>query len=412
MPMYNYKVRDAAGNVRIDMTEALNELVLVEKLQEKGYFVIKVVESLDLVQSAQQYDFKKEPTKFTHDATKLEDLLIFSRQLATMLDSGVPLMRSLDVIVNQITSKQLHAVLQKVRSDVQSGKSLSQALGKHTTIFGQFWVCLVEVGEASGALPVILTKLAVHVEEEEAFRSAISTALVYPMILAVASVGAVIFFALFVAPRFEEIFASMHADLPLMTRILLGVFKFIKVYFVLLAAGIGLGLFMGMNYIKTPLGKLQWEQFIFNLPVVGEVVKLILMERFASQMSILVGSGVPILLSLDIVARLLDNSSCSLLVGKIHDEVREGKGLADSMEKDSFFPGMAVQMIKVGEETGELSKMLEHVAKYYKNNVNAFVKRFATIIEPFMLVFMAFVIGVIVLSIFLPLFKLGQGGHH
>jgi type IV pilus assembly protein PilC len=409
MPKYTYTARDSSGKIKTDILEANNEQALIEKLQAQGLFIIKFYEPLEIIQS-QPVLQKGVNRRFDHNNVKLEDLLIFSRQLATMLEAGVPLMRSLDVVLSQIQSRDLYNIISQIRNDVEAGKAFSQALSRHPKVFGQFWISLVEVGEASGTLADVLNKVAQHVEAEAEFRSIIISALVYPAILMFASLGAIVFFAIFVAPKFEEIFKSLKADLPLMTVLLLGTFKFVKTYLLFIIGGAIGGVFLLMNYFKTPLGKLQLEQILFKLPVFGEIMKLIIMERFAAQMAILVGSGVPILLSLDIVSRLVENESVGLLINKVREEVREGKGLADTLAKESFFPLMAVQMIKVGEETGELSKMLDHVAKYYKKNVEAFLKRFSTIFEPFMLVFMAGAIGVIVVSIFLPLFKLGQGG--
>ncbi len=409
MGIYSYTARDSTGKIKADTAEAANEQALVEKLQAQGFFIIKYSEVLQMVQD-QPDAVKSAAIKFNHTKVKLQDLLVLSRQLATMLEAGVALIRSLDVIVPQIQSKQLYDVVKQVRNDIESGKSFSQALGKHPKIFGQFWVSLVEVGEAAGTMPSVLNKLAAHVEDQAAFQSAIISAIIYPCILCVVCVGAIVFFAMVVAPRFEEVFASLHAELPVVTQVLLATFKFIQVNLLLIAGTIAALVFVARNYFKTTRGGIQLEQIIFKLPVVGEVSKLIIMERFTSQMSILIGSGVPILLSLEIVERLVDNQSCGLLISKVRQEVREGKGLADSMAKESFFPSMAVQMIKVGEETGELAKMFDHVAVFYKNTVEAFMKRFGTIFEPFMLIFMAFSIGVIVVAIFMPLFKLGQGG--
>jgi type IV pilus assembly protein PilC len=202
----------------------------------------------------------------------------------------------------------------------------------------------------------------------------------------------------------------MHSELPPLTKILLGTFKFIKTNFLLLIGGMIFVFFVLKTYFQTPVGILHKEQIIFRTPIIGDVAKLIIMERFASQMAILISSGVPIILALEIVQKLVENQTAAYLIARIREEVSGGKGLAVSMVKDSFFPILAVQMIQVGEETGELSKMFDHVAKYYKGNVETIMKRFGTIFEPVMLVFMAAMIGIIVVAIFLPLFKLGQGG--
>jgi len=410
MPNYYYEVLDSAGKTKTDTVEAINEEAVVDKLQSEGYFIvsIRLAKEKAVFKSVQK---KEKGLRFDHDQCKIEDLLVFSRQLATMLEAGVTLLRSLDVILSQIQSRDLYMAASKIHDEIEQGSSLSSSLNKHPKIFNQFWVSLAEVGEASGTMPNVLNKLAEHVEQDAAFRSAIVSAMVYPMILFVVCIGAVIFFALVVGPRFEDVFKSMHAELPLMTRCLLATFDFIKHYILLMAGG-AFGLFILLrSYVSTPIGQVQFEKVIFSLPVVGEITKLVVVERFAAQMAILIESGVPILYSLEITEKLVDNRTCSLVIAKVRDGVREGRGMADSLVSEPFFPMMAVQMIKVGEETGELGKMLKHVADFYQANVEAFMKRFGTLIEPFMLVFMAIMIGTIVISIFLPLFKLGQGSH-
>jgi type IV pilus assembly protein PilC len=214
-----------------------------------------------------------------------------------------------------------------------------------------------------------------------------------------------------VAPKFEEVFSAMHAELPLMTQCLLATFSFIKHYLLLIAGGIFVLFLFLKAYVATPMGTLQFEKLMYRLPVIGDITRLIVVERFAAQMAILIESGVPILYALEITEKLVNNKTCGLVVAQVREGVREGKAMADALMETSFFPMMAIQMIKVGEETGELGKMLKHVADFYQGNVEAFMKRFGTLIEPFMLVFMASVIGTIVISIFLPLFKLGQGSH-
>jgi len=219
-------------------------------------------------------------------------------------------------------------------------------------------------------------------------------------------IAAIGFFALFVAPRFETIFISMKVELPAMTSILLSIFKFVKTNFLLLiGACVGFYYFV-KQYLSTHHGKLNFERMMFNMPTVGKIYKLIIVERFAAQMAILVDSGVPILYALEITEKLVENITCSVIVAQNREAVREGKLLADPMQESGFFPSMAVQMIKVGEETGQLGKMLKHVAEYYERNVAEFMKRIGTIIEPVMLVFMGGIIGTIVLAMFLPMFSL------
>ena len=409
MPIFSYTVKDSTGKTKTDTIQALNEDALVEKLQSEGYFIVSV--RLAMEKSVLKGDKEGKNFRFDHDGCKIEDLLVFSRQLATMLEAGVTMLRSLDVIVSQIQSKEMYMAASQIHDEIEQGSSLSTALAKHPKIFNQFWISLAEVGEASGTMPLVLNKLAEHVEQDAAFRSAIISAMVYPMILFTVCIGAVVFFALVVAPKFEAVFTSMHAELPLMTRCLLATFDFIKHYILFIFGGMISLFFILKAYFSTPMGNLQFEKIIYNLPVVGEITKLIVVERFAAQMAILIESGVPILYALEITEKLVNNKTCGLVVAQVREGVREGQGMADALMEAAFFPMMAVQMIKVGEETGELGKMLKHVAEFYQANVEAFMKRFGTLIEPFMLVFMAAMIGTIVISIFLPLFKLGQGAH-
>jgi type IV pilus assembly protein PilC len=411
MPIFLYTAKDEAGKTKTETIQAYSEDALVQKLQGEGYFVVNIRELADKADKADKKQIATQ-TKFDHEKSKIEDLLVLSRQLATMLEAGVTMLRSLDVITSQIQSKELHTAVTRIHDDIEQGSSLSAALAKHPKIFNQFWVSLAEVGEASGTMPMVLNKLAQHVEQEVAFKSAIISAMVYPLILFVVCIGAVVFFALVVAPKFEDIFNSMHAELPPMTKGLLAVFAFIK-HDIFLIFGAAAGIFFLLKfYFSTPMGELQYEKIVYSLPIAGDVTKLIVVERFAAQMAILIESGVPILYALEITEKLVENKTCSLVVIQVREGVREGKGMADSLMESGFFPMMAVQMIKVGEETGELGKMLKHVAEFYQANVESFMKRFGTLIEPFMLVFMAAMIGTIVVAIFLPLFKLGQGGHH
>jgi type II secretory pathway component PulF len=408
MPTYFYTVKDKTGNTKTDTIQAIDENALVEKLQSEGYFIVNI--RLLMGKGGPKSDKKETAPKFHHNKSKTEDMLVLARQLATMMDSGVTMLRSLDVIKSQIQSRELFMVVTKIHDDIEQGASLSVALTKHPKIFNQFWVSLAEVGEASGTMPLVLNKLAQHVEQEAAFQSAIISALVYPLILCVACIGAVVFFALVVGPKFEDVFKSMHAQLPFITRCLLGTFDFIKQYFLFIAGGIFGLFFILRSYFSTSMGELQFEKIIYGLPIIGEVTKLIVVERFAAQMAILTESGVPVLYALEITEKLVNNKTCGLVVGQVREGVREGRAMADSLAESGFFPMMAVQMIKVGEETGELGKMLKHVAEFYQANVESFMKRFGVLIEPFILIFMASIIGTIVIAIFLPLFKLGQLG--
>jgi type IV pilus assembly protein PilC len=410
MARYQYIAKDINGKSVNDIAEAMSEQSLVDKLQAQGFFVISIqpFTGAEKPKTDPAVQTKKKKDSFTHNNVSMEDILIFGRQLATMLEAGITLLRSLDVILSQVESRTLYRVLTEVRNDVEQGRSLSSSIEKHPKYFSQFWVSLVEVGEASGTMPQVLEKLAQYMEQQAAFKSIIISAIIYPAILMFVCVGAIAFFAFFVGPKFETIYNSMGKQLPPFTVLVLAVFKFIKNKIILIIMGTFGASFLIKQYIRTNVGLIQFERFMFGLPVFGAVVKLIVVERFAAQMSILIDSGVPILYALEITEKLVENRTCGLIINDIRESVREGRLLAEPMEKSGFFPPMAVQMIKVGEETGELSKMLKHVSKFYQSNVEAFMKRFGTMIEPFMLLFMGGVIGTIVLAMFLPMFNMGS----
>ncbi len=406
MPLFHYTVKDAQGRSKVDVSEANDEQSLIDKLQGDGYFIVKV----SSVGQKSQVKNASSDKKFAHAKVRTEDMVVFARQLSTMLDSGVILLRSLDVILSQVECQQLYQVLKQIRDEVEGGKSLSMALARHPKVFDQLWVSLVEVGEASGNMSTILNKLTFYIEQQAAFRSAVVSALVYPMVLFAVSISAILFFALFVGPRFETIFHDLGAKLPGLTIAVLALFRFIKAQFFLIVIAVIGGFFFFKKFAQTNQGRVLIENFMFNLPGLGNVYKLVIIERFSSQMAILMESGVPILYSLEIAQKLVDNRNCSLVIAGVREAVRDGKMMSEPMLASGFFPAMAVQMIHVGEETGELGKMLKHVATYYQNIVEAFMKRMSTLIEPFLLVFMGAIIGTIVIAMFLPIFNLSRAG--
>jgi len=325
MSKYSYIVKDANGRAIAEVADAYDKPTLVRSLQEKGYFIVSIQE----ITSADSLRPKKPAVKrkFTHSKVKLDDLLIFARQLTTMMEAGVTLLRSLDVILSQVESQNFYKMLKKVKEEVEQGTSLSQAMSKHPKVFDQFWVSLVEVGEASGTMPRVLDKLAHYLEQEASFRAAIISALLYPLILLIVALGAIGFFAFGIAPKFETIFKSLGTTLPLITQVLLNLFKFIKLNIMYLLGGMVVIFFIFKKYVSTYSGKMNYEKFLFGLPAVGEIIKLIVVERFASMLAILIDSGVPILQALDITQRLVNNNTCALVIKEIKEGVREGKSL-------------------------------------------------------------------------------------
>ncbi|MBF0478164.1 MAG: type II secretion system F family protein [Candidatus Omnitrophica bacterium] len=410
MPRFSFIAKDKNGRSVENFVDASDRITASDLLQRQGYFVISITEFSLQAGQKRGAPLHRVTVKHKHKVIKLQDLIVFARQLATMLEAGVSLMRSLEVISGQVESERLSKIVAKIKEDVEKGLSLSQALAKHPKAFNQFWVSLVEVGEASGSLPTVLNKLTFYMDQQNGFRTTIVSSLIYPILLFCVACGAIAFFALFVGPRFESIFKSMNIKLPMITIILLSIFAFVRNYFMFIVAGIGVAGYLFLQFIKTPHGKEGFEHFLFKVPSVGQVFRLIVVERFSGQMAILIEAGVPILAALDIAEKLVDNITCSKIVRSIKEGVKKGELIVTPMEKSGFFPAMCVQLISVGEETGELSKMLKHVSKYYQELVEVYIKRVSTMIEPVMIVFMGAVIGTIVVAMFLPLFKMSTGG--
>ncbi|MFH1655927.1 MAG: type II secretion system F family protein [Candidatus Omnitrophota bacterium] len=401
MPYFRYVIRDKDGRKKVAVEEAADKDSIIEKLQSQGKFVLKVSPAT----GTKTTGFKVQRT-FKRSRIKLEDLVIFARQLSTMLNAGVTLLKSLDVISTQVESKRLSDTIQKVKLNLEKGASLSQALAKHPKVFNNFWVSLAEVGEASGTLPVVLERLADYMQQKADFERTILSAMLYPAILLVICIAALMVFSFMIIPKFNLIFGSMKMPMPALTDFVLKSFGFVRERFLFILGAIIALIVLIKNYTKTPIGRRQFESLLFNLPIMGKFYKDMYTERFTSHLSILVESGVPLLYALEITERMIDNATVAGIINKVKNSVREGKLVAQPMEESGFFPPMVVQMILIGEETGELGNMLKRVSDFYQSIIETFLKRFAIIFEPFMLVFMGIVIGTIVISMFLPIFDI------
>ena len=410
MPNFTYTAKDPLGKTIKETVTVPNKDALIAQLQKQGYFVLNVEDGPLSIPAHHVVQRIKTKRRFARRKIITEDKVLLSRQLATMLESGVNLLRSLTVVVEQAESERFYIVLSQVRADVEQGTSLSAAMAKHPKVFDSLWISLIEVGEASGTMPLVLNKLVTYIEKAEAFRSAIVSALIYPSILLSVAFCAILVFALVIGPKFQEMYASLGNKLPELTQNMLNLFAFMRNYFFQIFGIICAIVIVARKYVETPVGRLQFERLLFKLPAAGEMVKTAVVEKFASQMSILVESGVPILYALDIIERLIGNKTCERVIAQIKGKVREGSLISQEMAKTQFFPPMACQMIAIGEETGDLGKMLNHVADYYQRSLQIFTTRFATIFEPMILLFMGATIGTMVLAMFLPIFNLATGG--
>jgi len=407
MPRLSYIAVDSKGTRLAGNEDVVDEDALIAKLQNQGLVVVEIKPYEET--SAKKGEKIKRKSVSTHGRVRISDLVMFAQQLATMLDAGVTLMRALQVISQQIESATLSRTLDLVMKDLEKGSSFSSALYKYPKVFSQFWASLVEVGEASGTLPTILEKLSDYLEAKADFQNKIISALIYPVLLLFVAAGAVTFFAMVIIPRFAEMFKTLNVPLPFLTQKLLEFFEFIRTKFLFILFILVAIIITFKRYLNTEVGRRQSESVVLRLPAFGNFYRLLIIERFTSQMAILIGSGVPILYALEICERMVVSRKMASVIGKIKNQVREGKLIAEPMDKSGFFTPMVVQMVLIGEETGELDKMLKRVAAFYQDYVKTFVSRLSTLIEPLMLIFMGLVIGTIVIAMFMPIFSLASG---
>jgi len=412
MANYFYIARDRIGNKVNGAEEGANQDEVINRLQAKGFVVVSIAPEAgkDGPAPADTGAAIKGKLSFKHGRISGLDLTVFSRQLATLLGAGVTILKSLSIISQQVASKRLYFVIKDLEKNMEAGLSFHEAMAKHPEVFSELWVHLVESGEASGNLAVVLSRLAGYLERYAGFKKKIISALIYPAILFVAGISALLFMTIKIIPTFAEIFGSFNIQLPFLTVVLIGLSKIIRGYFLLIIAVLGVGIWLIRRFILTKKGKRKYEEFLLKLPVFGEFFHTLIVERFASEMSTLVESGVPILYSLEISERSVDNLVLGEIIRNIKDDVRAGKSLGLSLEKSNFFDPMAVQMINIGEEIGELSNMFKRLNVFYQEYLDTFLARFTAMFEPIMLVFIGAAIGIMVIGMFLPVFEISQIG--
>lgn len=406
MPNFTYRARDQTGMLqtgRLDATDADEALAM---LQHRGLIVLTVTGAGERTGgSAPAKQFRRR----LHRGVTLDDKILLCQQLSALLDAGIPLLRSLQTISSQIDSQRLLDALAQIRQDVQGGWTFRNAIAKHPAIFTGFWVNLIETGEASGHLALSLKHLARYHESIRQIQGKAVTAMTYPAVLILAAAGAVLFFMLKIIPVFSGIFASSKVELPLLTRIVMASSHAVRNHFVLMLLGTAGVVYGLVQFARTPQGRALCDQLVLKLPVFNRLFVHLQLAQFARGLGTLLESGVPILTSLEIMERSASNSVYAKAIGEAKEAVREGRPMADPLAESGLFPPLCVQMVQVGEEIGELAKMLDRVAGFYEERVQTFIERMTTLFEPIAIVVMAAVIGTLVISMFLPIFSLASG---
>jgi type IV pilus assembly protein PilC len=397
MPTFAYVVKDKTGKTHTGSLETESRNSLIEQLWKQEFVII----SIDERQAG-----KGSVLKVGQPRVKSDQLVIFSRQLATMVDSGIPIVSALEVLGDQMDDKGFQATMKKLRDDVESGSSLSEATGRHPRIFSDFFTNMIRAGESSGRLDEILDRVASYIEKADALQRKVKASLFYPAFVSLLALAITAFLVVFVVPKFKEIFNSLGGQLPLPTMLLLGLSDIMRKYFVLEVVGIVLLVVAFRVYISTPGGRMWFDQLTLHLPIVGKLMQKVVIARFARTLATLVKSGVPILSSLEIVAKTAGNKIVERAVLKARSSIKEGENIADPLASSKVFPAMVTRMISVGEKTGELEKMLSKIADFYENEVDAAVTALTSLIEPLVIAILGVVIGGIVIALFMPVFKL------
>ncbi len=391
-----YKVRDRTGKIISGAIEADSQIAVASKLRSMGYIVVNISE-------------KKEGLSFSLPVkrkVKAKDLTVFARQFATMINSGVSITKSLSILADQTESQALANIVLQLQKDVEGGLSLSEALSKHSKIFPPLFINMVRAGEAGGVLDEVLLRIAEHFEKEQGLKSRIKSALAYPVAIFSFSVVLVFIMITFIVPIFVGMFATLGGELPLPTKILLAMSNFIRGIGGLFLLGGVIGFIFGYrSFTATEKGRFLVDKVKLHLPVFGSLTQKMAIAKFTRTFGTLISSGVPILQALDIVADTAENAVVTKSVREARASIKEGETISAPLSSSGVFPPMVVQMIAVGEETGALDSMLKKIADFYDEEVSSTVDTLTSLIEPFMMLFLGLTIGGIVISLYMPMFK-------
>jgi type II secretory pathway component PulF len=407
MPTFRYKARDKFGSLFTGVLDTANRESVATQLDNLGYIPVSIEEQAPALFGP---DFWK---RFY--PIKPEDMIVFSRQLSTLISAGLPFITAFDALVEQTTNPRLRSAIENVRRDVEQGSSFSDSLARQPRVFSRLYVSMIKAGETGGVLDEILERLATLAEHEAQTRARIKAAVRYPMFVVTALVIAFIILVTFVVPRFAALYSNFKVQLPLPTRILIGVNTVVHGYWMFLVAGVVLGI-IGMRwYLGTPLGRLWWDGLKLKIPVLGPIFLKTALSRFTRIFGTLTKSGLPILQTLEIVSETVGNVVISRVVDNIRDSARQGRGIVQPMAVSKVFPSTVIQMVAIGEQTGKMEEMLNKVSEYYDSEVEYALRNLSTALEPIMLTVIGGVILFLALAIFMPWWNLinvfrGGGG--
>jgi type IV pilus assembly protein PilC len=395
---FNYTVLTKAGRTLRGVTEAPSERVAEEALWRSGYTIAKL-------QAVRQAPTLQEvlPSLFS---VSRRDLIIYSRQMATLLGSGVAILPALQLMADQVSNAQFQKVLLEIVEEIQTGSSYSEALSKHGEIFPMIYHRMVEVGERTGRLELILRQLAVYMDKEDSLVKKVQSAMVYPAVILGMAVGVVVLMVTVALPAMMGLFVELKVELPLPTRILLAITAFVRDYGAMLLVGIVVAVAVLVLYVRTPDGRYRLHYAMLKMPVVGTVNLKGALARLSRTMSILLRAGLPLVEVMDLMLRTTENVVISGALARVRAELMAGRGLSAPLAGQRIFPKLLVQMVRVGEETGTLDGNLETLADFYEEEADRAIATMTALIEPAMIIFVGFIVGFIAVSVVMPMYSI------
>lgn len=405
MALYDYKAMDSKGKSSQGVIEADSTVGAINKIRELGLYPTSVTEKKKKLQGKGRGGAGKPLLSFFSQKIKAKDYVAFMRQFATLIDAGLPILRSIRVLEDQQTSQYFKSVLNEVSSSIEGGSSLSESLKRFPNAFSDLFVNMVKAGEAGGVLDKVLLRMAVYYEKAAKLRTKVKASLAYPAFVIAIAGGIVYFLLTFVVPRFKVMFDDMNVELPVITVRLIQVSSILKNN-ILLVVGGGAGIFILLKILfNTKQGGYFFDKTILNVPLAGSLVKKVAIARFSRTLGTLINSGVPILEALDITAQTVGNMIISESIKLVNANIKEGESMVAPLKQGGIFPPVVISMISVGEETGKVSDMLMKIADAYDDEIDAAVSAITGMIEPAIIVTLAVVVGFIVIAMFLPLVK-------
>lgn len=398
MPNFQYQARDNDGKVVAGQIEAADQQAATAMLMDRNLLVTAI-------QSGAKRGSAK---KKKQGNVKSQDLVVFTRQLATMMDAGLPLIQSITALEEQTESKEFKPILRELMGKVEGGDSFSSALSQYPRVFNSLYVSMVEAGELGGMLAEILDRVASYLEASSRLKKKVKSAMMYPVIVCCIAVLISLFLIMKIIPIFADIFKDFGAKLPAPTQALITLSIILKQYFLLVAGGVAAFIWIVVKLKRTRPGTELWDRFRIRMPLFGKLVHKIGMSRFARTFSALLRSGVPILETLRIVGQSSGNTQVEFAVQRAASSIEKGENLATALGQNPIFPPMLVRMLAAGEQTGKVDVMLEKIADFYDEEIEATLNGLTSLIEPLLIVFLGVVVGTIVICMFLPIFRLNQ----